>query len=489
MSKQDLTYLGKMTETFPTANVLCFGDIMLDCFIYGTVNRISPEAPIPILSVERSTNMVGGAGNVVRNVAALGGNPFLSTVIGDDEAGNTIKSLLSDDGVATDGIIMANSRATAIKTRYLAGTHQLLRADQETITDIDSETIQAIVATATSAMESCGSVVISDYGKGVLVPGVIAGIINAARASNKLVIVDPKGRDYSRYKGADLVTPNKAELAEAVGYTLNTEDDLIKAARSLVKDHDLGAVLVTRSHEGMSLVQADGSVTHLPAQAREVYDVTGAGDTVVAAIATAMAAGNQIVDAAALANICAGIVVGKMGTAACYVSDINAAIHHQSLSEADAKVLGLDQLSTRVSKWQSAGHKVGFTNGCFDLLHPGHISLIKQARKACDRLVIGLNSDASVRALKGAERPVQNETARATVLASLVHVDAVVIFSDDIPIHLIETLKPDVFIKGADYTIDQLPEAPIVHGYGGTVVLADLEEGQSTTNTISRMNK
>ncbi|MBT4889708.1 MAG: D-glycero-beta-D-manno-heptose-7-phosphate kinase [Rhodospirillales bacterium] len=487
MSEQDK--LTSLTESFHKANVLCFGDIMLDRFVYGTVDRISPEAPIPVLSVEREANMVGGAGNVVRNVAALGGSPSLSTVIGDDSAGASIKKLLQDDKVATTNIITAKNRETAIKTRYLSGNHQLLRADRETLTNIDSATIKKIITTAKKAMKSCGSVVISDYGKGVLVPDVIEGIIDAAKASGKPVIIDPKGRDYWRYQGADLVTPNKAELAEAVGHTLHVESDIVDAAKSLVVQYDLGAVLVTRSHEGMTLVTAEGAVTHLPAEAREVFDVTGAGDTVVAAIATTLASGANMVDAATIANICAGIVVGKMGTAACYAADLSASIHHQSLSEAESKVLGLDQLRTRVRHWQSSGKKVGFTNGCFDLLHPGHISLLKQSRKACDCLIVGLNSDSSVRGLKGDDRPVQNEIARATIIASLADVAAVVLFSEDTPIKLIKALKPDVLIKGADYTIEQVVGADVVQGYGGKVVLANLKDGHSTTNTISKMGK
>jgi len=496
---KDQDHLNDLIEGFSKAKVLCFGDIMLDRFVYGTVSRISPEAPILILSMERETEMVGGAGNVVRNVAALGGKPSISTVIGDDAAGKSIKSLLQGNQVAISDIITAKDRETAIKTRFLSGNHQLLRTDREHLDQIDSKTIKKILSTAKKAMKKCGSVVISDYGKGVLVPEVIKGIISAAKASGKPVIVDPKGRDYSLYQGADLVTPNTAELADAVGHALTSEQDIIKAAKSLVKKHKLGAMLVTRSHEGMSLVPAKGSVTHLPAIAREVYDVTGAGDTVVAAIATVLASNNAtltkaaavatMIDAATIANICAGIVVGKRGTAACYAADLNAAIYHQNLSEAESKVMGLDQLQGRIQIWRKSGKKIGFTNGCFDLLHPGHISLLKQASRTCDRLVIGLNNDSSVRGLKGKDRPIQNETARATVLASLANVDAVVLFAENIPLKLIKAIKPDVLIKGADYTIDQIPEAKIVHGYGGKVVLADLKAGQSTTKTISRMGK
>jgi len=471
------------------ARVLCVGDIMLDRFVYGRVDRISPEAPIPVLQVEREVGMLGGAGNVVRNVSALGGASVVGAIIGDDPAGTEIKSLLTEDHVSAAALITQKNRATGIKTRYLAGTQQLLRTDHETIQPIEGKAAQRIINAAKKAMKLCGAVVISDYGKGVLVPDVIEAVIDAARAKGCPVIVDPKGREYWRYQGADLVTPNRAELAEAVGHPINVESDIVDAAKSLVIEYDLGAVLVTRSHEGMTLVTADGGVTHLPAEAREVFDVSGAGDTVVATIATAMAAGASLLDAATLANVAAGIVVAKVGTAAAYASDVAASLHHQDISSVESKILNLDQLLERVQRWQRQGKKVGFTNGCFDLLHPGHVSLLAQASAACDRLIVGLNSDASVKRLKGDDRPIQNETARLTVLASLENVDAVVLFSEDTPLKLIKAVKPDALIKGADYTVRQVIGADVVKKYGGKVVLAQLEDGHSTTETISRLAK
>ncbi len=479
--------LAVWVDKLNTARVLCVGDIMLDRFVYGSVDRISPEAPIPVLHVEREIGMLGGAGNVVRNVSALGGFSSVAAVTGADPAGDEIKSLLSEDRISASALVRSKARSTGIKTRYLASTQQMLRTDREVVRPIDGKIAERVVSAAKRAMKTCGAVVISDYGKGVLVPDVIEPVIDAARKKGIPIIVDPKGRDYWRYQGADLVTPNRAELSEAVGHPVTVESEIVDAAKSLVVDYDLGAVLVTRSQDGMTLVTSGGSVTHLPAEAREVYDVSGAGDTVVATIATAIAAGAPLLDAAALANVAAGIVVGKVGTAAAYANDLNAALHHQGISDAESKILSLDQALDRAQRWQSRGLKVGFTNGCFDLLHPGHVSLLLQAKASCDRLIVGLNSDGSVKRLKGENRPVQNEAARMTVLASLESVDAVVLFNEDTPIKLIKAIKPDALIKGADYKISQVVGADVVRKYGGKVILAEMEEGHSTTGTISKI--
>ncbi len=330
----------------------------------------------------------------------------------------------------------------------------------------------------------------SDYVKRDLNASRLVALIAAATAAGKPVIVDPKGADYGRYCGADLVTPNRKELAEAAGRQINGPETAMAAAAELRARHDFGAVLVTLSGDGMVLVSADGSV-HLPAEAREVFDVSGAGDTVVAAVACALsvdASAANAVDAARLANVAAGIVVGKMGTAAVSIAEVVAALHHQDISRAEAKLMSDDAALDRLAVWRRQGLSVGFTNGCFDLLHPGHVSLIAQARAACDRLVVGLNSDASVARLKGAGRPVQTEAARATVLASLAGVDAVVIFADETPLRLIEMLKPEVLIKGADYAKDEVVGAEVVEANGGRVVLAELAPGHSTTATIARLS-
>ncbi len=477
-----------MVSRLRKARVLTVGDVMLDHFHYGAVERISPEAPIPVLRVERETTMLGGAGNVVRNLIALGAEARFVTVVGDDDAGRTVATQVKDQGVP-DRPLVEIGRRTSTKTRYIAGVQQVLRADRETTAALRDDAKRDLVAAAANAMKDCQVLVISDYGKGILANDVLKTLIETARKAKKTVVVDPKGMDFACYRGADVVTPNRRELADATGMPTNTDDEVIAAAQVLIKEHGFGAVIATRSADGMTVVTAGGSVTHLPAEAREVFDVSGAGDTVVAAVAAAVAAGIGLAEAAALANVAAGIVVGKVGTAVAYAADVIGALHHQDLSSAEAKLLTAGQAKDRVAVWRRNGRRIGFTNGCFDLLHPGHVSLLKQAKAACDRLVVGLNSDASVARLKGDGRPVQSEAARATVLASLEAVDAVVIFEDDTPLGLIESLRPDVLVKGADYEIESVVGADVVQGYGGKVLLAKLEPGFSTSATIARLGK
>ena len=477
-----------LLERLPGVRVLCVGDVMLDRFISGVVERISPEAPVPVLRVEHETHMLGGVGNVARNIAAIGATADVVAVVGNDSAGRDVAQLFKDNTGTEAHLVTDGERMTAIKTRYIGGTQQLLRADRESPNTLSEKTAGKIVAAAKKAMKNCSIVVLSDYGKGVLSPTVIGELIDLAHKAGLPVIVDPKGRDFWRYQGADVITPNRRELAEAVGHPANAESEIVDGAKSLIIDNDLGAVLVTRSQDGMTLVSAEGTVDHLAAEAREVFDVSGAGDTVVAALASGRAAGAPWVEAAALANVAAGIAVGKVGTAVAFADDIVQALHHQDRERSGAKVLGLEQLLDRVSVWRRGAKKIGFTNGCFDLLHPGHVSLLAQARAVCDRLVVGLNSDSSVRALKGEGRPIQNEASRSAVLASLGSVDAVVLFNDETPLELIKAIKPDVLVKGADYTVETVVGSDIVLGYSGEIVLAELEDGHSTTSTIARMN-
>ncbi len=468
--------------------VLSVGDVMLDHFQYGSVDRISPEAPIPVLTIEREEAMLGGAGNVVRNLVAIGAEARFVTIIGNDAAGKDVARKIKKLGIK-DTPTIDKDRQTSTKTRYMAGAQQVMRADRETAHALSPRTEAKFIRAANGAMRGCKAMVLSDYGKGALSDTVLAKVIRAAKKAKKPVIVDPKGADFGRYKGADLITPNLKELVGATGLATATDADVVKAAKKLIKQYRFVAVIVTRSADGMSVVPAKGRVHHLPAEAQEVFDVSGAGDTVAAAIGAALGAGLDLSQAAMLANVAAGIVVGKVGTAAAYAADIVAALHHQDLSTAEAKILTADQAKDRIGVWRHEGHKVGFTNGCFDLLHPGHVSLLKQARKACGRLIVGLNSDASVTKLKGKGRPVQSEAARATVLASLATVDAVVIFPEKTPINLIKAFKPEVLVKGADYKADQVVGADVVAKYGGTVKLAKLEAGHSTSATIARMAK
>ena len=471
------------------ARVLCIGDVMLDRFIYGDVERISPEAPIPVMHVKRETTMLGGAGNVVRNLVALGAIPHFMAVIGDDLAGVEVTRLVGEHAEVDPVLVVERERQTTIKTRFVAGSQQLLRADNETAIPLSADSRERMLTDAGRLLDDVGVVVLSDYGKGVLGRGLAASLINAARAAGKPVLVDPKGRDYAVYAGATVLTPNRKELHEATGMPVGDEAQIVAAARWLIAECDVAHVLVTRSQDGMSLISADGGEAHFPAEAREVYDVSGAGDTAMATLAAAVAAGAALAQAVQLSNIAAGIVVGKVGTAVAYADDLLATLHHRDVVMTESKLVSKHTALDQLAFWRRQGHRIGFTNGCFDLLHPGHVSLLAQARANCDRLIVGLNSDASVRRLKGETRPVQSEAARGTVLASLASVDLVVIFDEDTPLALIKALQPDVLVKGADYTVEKVVGADVVMAYGGKVVLANLEAGFSTTATIARMRR
>jgi len=379
------------------------------------------------------------------------------------------------------------SRQTAIKTRYVGGNQQMLRADRETVAPLGADARRRLIAGVRAALADCAVLVLSDYGKGALADGVATELIAEAKQAKRAVVVDPKGRDWSPYAGADVVTPNKRELAEAASVDVAGDATVVAAARALIARHRLGAVLATLGADGMLLVRADGSAERFRSEAREVFDVSGAGDTAVAALSALLATGAALADAALIANVAAGIVVGKAGTAVVHGDELAHALHHQDLMDAEAKVLTRAQILERVRAWRAAKLRIGFTNGCFDLLHPGHVSLFAQARAACDKLIVGLNSDASVTRLKGAGRPVQAEAARAAVLASLAAVDAVVVFAEDTPLTLIEAIRPDLLVKGADYTRDKVVGGTLVEQWGGRVLLAEIAPGHSTSATIAKL--
>ena len=478
--------LAKLPRAFAGATVLVLGDVMLDRFVYGAVERISPEAPVPVIAVERETEMLGGAGNVARNVAALGGRAVLVGVIGDDEAGRTLIGLIDREPSLDSVLIVDPQRRTTEKTRYISGSHQMLRADREDRGDADA----AALMTAFSArLAQVDVVVLSDYAKGVLSAPVLRAAIAAANAAGKPVIVDPKSRDLSRYDGATLVKPNRREAADATGVTGAGDEAAAEAANAILHAApNLASALVTRGGAGMTLAVRGEAPVHLPATALEVFDVSGAGDTVAATLALALAAGAPPLDAARLANLAAGLVVAKIGTDVVTADELVGLALGAHADPGQDKIADRDGALALVASWRARGLKVGFTNGCFDLLHPGHVSLLAQAKAACDRLIVGLNTDASVQRLKGPTRPVQKEVARATVLASLSSVDLVVLFDEETPLDLIKAFRPDVLVKGADYTIETVVGSDVVLGYGGKVLLAQLKAGQSTTNLIGRMN-
>lgn len=478
--------LDRAVARFHDVTVVVVGDLILDRFVNGVIERISPEAPIPVLHGRGENLALGGAGNVVANIVSLGGKALPISVLGDDGAGNGIVRMLDELGADTGGIARGTGRMTSAKSRYSAQGQQVLRFDEEEVRALSADERTALTTRFRQALERADIVILSDYGKGVLMDGVAAELIAAARAAGKPVLVDPKGRDFGRYAGATAVTPNRKELGEAAGRAVFNDEEIEAAARELIAAHGFDFMLATRSEKGMSVVDA-GEARHIATRAREVFDVSGAGDTVIASFALALAAGADRASAAAIANAAAGVVVGKRGTARLTVEELTGALfgsHGVGHRDAILDAVGIGRM---VAAWKAEGLSVGFTNGCFDILHAGHVSLLNAARGQCDRLVLGLNSDDSVRRLKGAGRPVNDQRDRASVLAALAAVDAVVVFEEDTPLKLIEMLKPDILVKGADYTIDQVVGADVVQSYGGRVVLVDLVAGKSTTGTIGRL--
>lgn len=468
--------------------VLCIGDLMLDEFVYGDVSRISPEAPTPVIAVRRTEVMIGGAGNVARNLVALGTRCIFIGVVGDDEAGKALTGALSLHPLIEFSLATDPRRMTTRKVRFVSEHHSthLLRADWEMAAAIDPAAEDALIGYAIEALPRAGAVVLSDYAKGALTPRVVRAVIDAANKVGKPVIVDPKGRDYSIYRGATLITPNRQELAAATGTAARSDDEVADAALGLKNALGAQAVLVTRSEDGMTLV-GEGAPIHVPSYAVKVRDVSGAGDTVVAVLSAMLAMNADFESAMRAANAAAAVVVGKRGTATLTVDELRHRILPEaSLASEEKIVFDWSQLGEHLDAWRKMGLRIGFTNGVFDLLHPGHVKLLAQARAQCDRLVVGLNSDASVTRLKGPTRPVQNAQSRADVLAALEAVDLVVVFEQDTPRELIAEVKPTVLVKGSDYTREQVVGHDIVEALGGVVVLVDLVPGQSTTSMVER---
>jgi D-beta-D-heptose 7-phosphate kinase/D-beta-D-heptose 1-phosphate adenosyltransferase len=479
---KELSDLGAQT-------VLCIGDLMLDDFVYGEVTRISPEAPAPVIAVSRNETTIGGAGNVARNLASLGTRCIFIGVIGEDDAGRALASALKAETSIDAHLVTDRSRPTTRKVRFVSehySTH-LLRADWELAKAVDSKIEQALIDHALKALPRVGAVVLSDYAKGVLTPRVIRAVIDAANKLGKPVVVDPKGTDFSIYKGATLITPNRPELAAATRRAAVSEAEIVAAAAELARMVGSKAVLVTRSEDGMTLAVAGAEPVHVPAYPVKVRDVSGAGDTVVAVLAAMLAADAGFEPAMRAANAAAAVAVSKRGTATVTVAELRSRILPAASLAAEEKVLfDWSMLDERLKEWRRQGLRIGFTNGCFDLLHPGHIKTLTGARAACDRLVVGLNSDASVTRLKGEGRPVQAEYARAEVLAALEAVDLVVIFQQDTPLELIQRLRPKVLIKGGDYRREDVVGREQVEADGGEVVLVDLVPGFSTTELVKR---
>ena len=458
--------------------ILVIGDVMLDRFIDGSVSRISPEAPVPVLEKSRQTQMPGGAANVAGNLASLGCNVRLVSVTGDDAQGRSVAALLGANMAIDFHQVIDRNRPTTTKTRFRADGQQVLRFDEETTDAVDAATGKQLLDTFVAALDEADLVILSDYAKGAVPPSLIAEVISHARNAGKTVVVDPKLADFGAYAGASLLTPNLAELRRTGIVAGDTLEQIAAGASRLAAAHDMEAILVTLSARGMLLAGADGSWHHAPAQAREVFDVSGAGDTVIAMMAAALAGGIDRAAAMSLANIAASVVVAKSGTAIATPGEI--------IDQAGAATPPLDwpHWAATCQTWRETGQSIGFANGCFDLLHPGHMFLLQEAAAQCDRLIVGLNSDASVRRLKGDGRPAQPVERRAAAMIQLPFIDGVAIFDEDTPLELVTALQPDFIFKGGDYLPEEVVGADIVKARGGEVRIVPTLGSHSSTSLI-----
>ncbi|HEV2647300.1 MAG TPA: bifunctional D-glycero-beta-D-manno-heptose-7-phosphate kinase/D-glycero-beta-D-manno-heptose 1-phosphate adenylyltransferase HldE [Acidobacteriaceae bacterium] len=464
--------------------LLVVGDVMLDKYVWGEVGRISPEAPVPVVRMTHRSQQPGGAANVAMNIGRLGAQVEVIGFAGDDEDGRALAESLRTNGVLT-GFVACDGFPTITKQRVLSGQQQMLRLDTERAGPRLEADCDRLIERVLEALPTCDAVVLSDYAKGVLTPRVCRAIIAAAQARDIPVLVDPKTADFSRYAGATTICPNLGELSVALGHDTQDLKGLLDAAEGLVRTLDLDFLTATLGDKGIALVRS-GSRVVAPAVARQVFDVSGAGDTVIAVLALCLASGLKPESAVGLANIAAGIVVGKVGTVPVEKHELLAALAPQIALHAEDKVVTREELTQRAALWKANGERVVFTNGCFDLLHIGHITVLEQARRFGDRLIVAINSDTSVSRLKGPTRPIVRETERARVLAALGAVDAVVVFGEATPLDLIVAARPDVIVKGGDYVPETVVGADEVKSWGGQVKIVPTVEGFSTTALIAK---
>jgi D-beta-D-heptose 7-phosphate kinase/D-beta-D-heptose 1-phosphate adenosyltransferase len=473
---------------FRHLRVVVVGDVIVDRYVEGAVHRVSPEAPVPVLLAQHERDVLGGAANVAANVSALGAQVQVIGVVGADEAGERLRAQLEAlPGVGAQGLIVDPDRPTTCKMRVVSGLHQIVRIDHESSRGVAGETEASLIAAIRAAVAQCDVVIVSDYAKGVCSDAVLRAAIDAAAAAGKPCLVDPKRSDFAIYRGATLIKPNRRELADATGLAIETDAEVEAAARRLI-EHTGCSILLTRSEHGMSYFAAGAPPLHFPTAARDVFDVSGAGDTVIAVAALGYACGRPIPEIMRLANAAAGVIVGKVGTTPIHAAELEAALaedaHEGGLAQ--GALATLEAAVAQREAWRRAGLRVGFTNGCYDLLHPGHVTLLREAAEHCDRLIVGLNTDASVKRLKGDTRPIQDQASRAYIMGALSVVDLVVLFDEDTPGRVIEALMPDLLVKGADWAEDQVVGADVVKAAGGKVLLVALVEGKSTTAMIAR---
>jgi D-beta-D-heptose 7-phosphate kinase / D-beta-D-heptose 1-phosphate adenosyltransferase len=467
--------------------VVVVGDVMIDRYVTGKVERISPEAPVPVLLHSHDRAVAGGAANVAVNIVALGCDVGLVGAVGSDQNAEDLRQILAQMGVSSTHLVTDVARPTICKTRVVSGRQQFFRIDREVTGPLSDKVEVAIIESAQEAMAHADIVVISDYAKGVFSDRVLERVIGAAKSLGKQVLVDPKRRTFEAYRGADLIKPNAGELAAASGAPCATDADIVAAGEIVARQFD-GAILVTRADAGMSLVRQGKPVRHFKSSVLEVADVSGAGDTALAALAVSMVDGHTIEDAVTISNVAAGVAVSKFGTAIVNRAELDAALARASSPKHHPGSLATISTAAEMAQaWRRMGERVVFTNGCFDLIHAGHIELLTFAAREGDRLIVGLNTDASVKSLKGPARPIQTEQDRARIVGALRAVDLVVLFDEPTPLSLIDAIGPDVLVKGADYTEDQVVGCDLVKARGGRVALFPLIEGRSSTKIVERM--
>lgn len=464
-------------------HILVIGDLMIDHYLWGGCERISPEAPVQVVDIARETTVLGGAGNVVNNLVTLGACVSVAGVIGDDENGLELTKMLSSLGASCEGLVIQEGRKTSKKSRIIASNQQILRYDKESKESIEELSTQKLIAYVLRIIDQCDMVILSDYGKGVITEAVAQGVIACAKTKDKKVLVDPKGKDYRKYSGAYLLTPNKKEASEATGITIKDDETLREALLSLKSTCELQCSMITLSEDGIAIY--DESMRRYPTVAKEVFDVTGAGDTVIASLSFALSCGLSIDEAAPFANHAAAVVVGKIGSATVTLDEIETYESSLHQSSSDTHIKSQMEIVSIVQRLKREGKRVVFTNGCFDILHVGHVKYLQEAKSYGDVLIVGLNSDSSVRELKGPTRPVNPENDRAYILAALESVDYVVMFSDETPYELIKSISPDILVKGGDYEGKSVVGAQ----FAKELRLVEFVDGKSTTATIARINE
>lgn len=465
------------------ASILVAGDTMVDEYIIGDVERISPESPVPVIVARDRIRGLGGAGNVARNLVALGGTVALLAVVGKDNAGRWFKKQCEQTGIESFWLKDDESRPTTIKTRVVARNQQLIRIDEENVGRISSALEEAFFEDIRLVMPKVKAVVISDYGKGVLTHGVLRALVSAASDNGIPALVDPKGSDFSRYQGCAYLTPNLREAGQAAGFEIHDRDSLVKAGQILLEKTGAKGIVITRGREGSTLVTWD-KTQDFPVKPVEIVDVTGAGDTVIASLALGLANGLSIENAITVANLAASLVVARFGAATVTLQDILSAVKQQG---PENKIVQMDSIANVLGKHRLQAHTIVFTNGCFDLLHAGHVEILRRAARLGDVLVVGVNSDRSVAAIKGSGRPIIPETERVEIISALSCVDYVVIFDEETPQQLIQSVRPDVLVKGEDWKGKGVVGEDIVRARGGRVELISLVPGLSTTELINKI--